>query len=236
MSDRNERLLQEVKNNKLSMDSTFQFSCQMCGNCCRKREEGIAITGLDVYRLAQSFGTTTEDILSKYVDIHLGPHSNLPVVCLRERMDGSCCLLRSGHCTVHSMKPVVCAVFPLGRGVDPWTSEVFYFSQGSHCCSHSSNGQTWTVKEWIALWNLPELDSMGLAWTKLSMGLSRVTCKLRADHITPSLIEDLKHMLYIDYDPNEPYEDQVEANIKAHIPVLRSKFQLKIDHNTFVFQ
>lgn len=236
MPDRNERILNDIQHNKLSMDSKFQFSCKMCGSCCRKRKERIVITGLDIYRLAQALGVSTGEVLSKYTEVHLGSRSHLPLAYLRERLDGSCCLLRSGRCMVQNMKPIVCAVFPLGRGIDPQTNEIVYFAQDTHCGSNALDAQTWTLREWLAQWKITELDSMSLSWTRISMGLALVTTNMKPEHMSPSLVEELKDMLYIGYDPALPYEEQVEDIIKAHIPVLRSKFRLKIDQNSFVFQ
>ena len=45
--------------NILKPTDTFSFNCQMCGKCCRKREEPIAMTGLDIFRICKALDKTT---------------------------------------------------------------------------------------------------------------------------------------------------------------------------------
>lgn len=106
----NSRLSKEALDQYLShiigKDDTFCFDCKMCGSCCRKRSEPIVITGTDIFFIAKALEITPLDVTKDYVNWNVGPDSRLPIATLRERLDGSCVLMRKSKCMVQSMKKV----------------------------------------------------------------------------------------------------------------------------------
>lgn len=50
-----EKDLETFQKNVLKPEDTFHFECEMCGRCCRNRQEPILITGADLYRIAHPF-------------------------------------------------------------------------------------------------------------------------------------------------------------------------------------
>lgn len=58
------------------------------------------------------------DFFHAYCEYYIGSNSRMPIVRLKPR--GSvqrCPLLKDRKCSVHKAKPVVCAMFPIGRGI-----------------------------------------------------------------------------------------------------------------------
>ncbi len=199
----------------LQMDDTFTFGCKMCGNCCRKRSEPIVMTGVDVFFIAKALGTDTVEVAQKYLNWNIAPESKLPIATLRERMDGSCVLMRNSKCTIQNMKPVVCAIFPLGRMLSPQTGEYQYFFQPSGCAGDGGDTKH-TLREWLSGFGIEERDEMARAWTKLFAAAS--TCmrgiKLRDSEAEKPFWDVLMLALYLNYSENTPYIEAVQKNAK----------------------
>lgn len=53
-----EKDLETFQKNVLKSEDTFHFECEMCGRCCRNRQEPILITGADLYRIARALDIT----------------------------------------------------------------------------------------------------------------------------------------------------------------------------------
>jgi len=103
----NEKEVKRLIDNPMKPTDTFKFSCKACGNCCRKREEPIMLTGYGVFRIAKGLRIEMTEVINKYTIGYVGGASKLPVLILKERQDGSCSLLRNGKCMVHDNKPLV---------------------------------------------------------------------------------------------------------------------------------
>lgn len=215
--------LERFQKNVLGPNDTFNFSCDMCGNCCRKRREPILLTGFDIFRAAQTLGVTMEEVLDKYLAGYIGPDSHLPLYVLMERLDGSCRFLRKGKCLIHKSKPVVCALFPLGRMYDFRDSSFRYFLNAGSCHPGQGPGKTWTLEEWLAEFNIRETESMTLAWNKLITVLTKKTCRMREEDICGDLYEALRRVMYLGYDTSLPYVDQVESRLDGAQNIFRKK-------------
>lgn len=200
--------------NELKPKDTFQFECKMCGNCCRRREEPIPITGADIYRIARALGVTTMDIVAKKTVGYIGDTSHIPVLVLKERMDGSCSLLRNGRCMVHQDKPAVCALFPLGRFSDLRDGGFHYFINSGSCQSGESDGKMWTLQEWLDEFNIFETEKLTEAWNRLIGGIMSVTFNMDKEKIKGPLLNALLGALYLDYDTSVSYIEQVESHME----------------------
>ena len=206
----------------LQMDDTFTFDCKMCGNCCRKREEPIVMTGVDVFFIAKALGINPAEVAQKYLNWSIGPDSKLPIATLRERLDGSCVLMRKSKCTIQNMKPVVCAIFPLGRMLSPQTGEYQYFFQPSGCAGGSGDTKH-TLREWLSGFGIEERDEMARAWTKLFTAAS--ICMRDMKHLSPEAEKSCRDLLvialYLNYSEKVPYIEAVQKNamlLEAGLP------------------
>lgn len=217
-----EKDLERFQKNMLKPGDTFNFNCDMCGNCCRKRSEPIVLTGFDIFRAAQALGVTMEEVIEKNLKGSIGPDSHLPLYVLAERLDGSCRFLRKGRCMIHASKPSVCALFPLGRMYDARDGGFHYFVNAGSCHPGQGFGKTWTLEEWLAEFNIRETESMTLAWNKLIFALAEKTCRMREEDIRGVLLNKLLTIMYLGYDMSLPYIEQTERRM-ALIPEVFKK-------------
>lgn len=216
--------LETFRKNVLEPEDTFHFECKMCGDCCRKRDEPILLTGADIYRIARALDITMKDVIRDNTNGYIGDTSHLPLVVLKERMDGSCRLLRKGRCMVHQSKPVVCALYPLGRFYNYEDGKFYYFVNHITCQPNRQDGKSWTLKEWLDKFQIRETENMTQVWNRLVGGLTKVTHKMDKDKINGRLLEVLLRAMYFDYDTSKPYIEQVEQHMIALSDVFKHEF------------
>lgn len=85
----------------------FSYQCTRCGQCCRDKR--IQLNPYEIARLARHRGMTTSEFRDAHT--HEGAY-------LRQRDDGRCVFFDAQTgCSVHTDRPLVCRLFPLGRTI-----------------------------------------------------------------------------------------------------------------------
>jgi uncharacterized protein len=119
--------------------SVFSYTCNACNRCCYDKR--IHVNPHEIARLASALGLRTTEVIDRYTDDG--------GVALGTRDDGSCVFLGAGGCTVHADRPLVCRLYPLGRGITPAGAEVFMEVE-PHPESAGVWGEAGTVAEYLA--------------------------------------------------------------------------------------
>ena len=159
---KNDYQMKSFDQNYVAKDSTFQFRCTQCGECCRnvKREDKIILSTVDIYRAARFLDADVQEILSKYCDMLPGGESMLPLVILKERLDGSCSFLKKGKCIIHEAKPIACALQPLGRllmlNEETGEQEFRYYLKEFSCAA--GRDESVKVQDWLDRFHIEEYD------------------------------------------------------------------------------
>jgi len=229
--------LEEIVNNQLALDDTFTFGCNGCGECCRNRED-ILLTPYDMYRVSKCTRIKPVKFFQKYCETYLGPESKIPIVRLlpkkpvnlsyrqREIYKTVCPLLRDGKCIVHKLKPVVCALFPLGRLYSADTArkeqKISYFRKGHSC---GSRYKTQTVRQWLKKFNVPEDNDFMKTWgafMQIASDFMQNTIKELPDEQKGTICAELLFILYFNYDTNKEFMPQLESNITQFKEVMNA--------------
>ena len=196
---------------KLGKDDSFSFGCSRCGKCCRNRED-ILLTPLDLFKIARHLNKTITEILEEYCECYEGEHSQLPVVRIEPReYRRTCPFAAKEGCRIHPVKPVVCALFPLGRMTDAMTKEFSYFL---HSVSCGSRRQTRTVRQWLDDFSILDEEAFTVMWHQKFGELSEILRDLysRISFSHEAINSMLMVSLYISYDLNKDFTAQFTAN------------------------
>lgn len=207
----NEDKITLARENALGMDDYFEFNCIKCGNCCRNRHD-ILLQPHDLYRIAKHLKMSVPEVIKKYCEVYIGPDSKMPLIRLLPKPYNNVCpFLRKGICSVHQAKPVVCALFPLGRVTAP-NGDMLYFSQPVNCSAEKIKVK---VKDWIELFNLKETEETAKLWgqvvIKLSMGKRKYKLSPEEEKIVNDMIFSL---LYLSYDLEKEFLPQFRKSIE----------------------
>ncbi len=119
----------EIKISK-SLENGIEFSCQMCGSCCRGFDEGeIYLYQDDILRLTQSLNITKKSELEKFAKQYLkvindsffwkepgaARGKTFRFKSLGFKFSGDdehCRFLKDNNCSVHEARPFQCRCFP----------------------------------------------------------------------------------------------------------------------------
>lgn len=200
---------------KLTKEDTVVFGCNECGKCCRERED-ILLTPIDLFKMAKYLQMPIQSFISKYCEHYMGGDSHMPLVRIKPReYRRSCPLNDKGRCLVHSVKPVVCALYPLGRMLNGETNEFTYFMQDVKC---GNKRETRTIREWLEQYNMLEEEAFTIEWQKQFLQFCMEVMKLLP--IVNQIMKDIVYMyiftkLYIEYDITEDFMKQFENNCYA---------------------
>jgi len=119
-------------------ESPFSYSCHSCCRCCH--DKTIRVNPYEVARLAVNRSMTTTEFLARYTDA--GGTS------LKQTDSGACVFLTAQGCGVHSDRPLVCRLYPLGRRVSAEGKETFR-ELTPHPQTEGEYGTGGTVEEFL---------------------------------------------------------------------------------------
>ncbi len=91
------------------MSEKIRFTCQKCGKCCGAE---VIVSYADVYRLSED-ERIREEILKKHQPRQAKGnlvYSTNSLMGVRERYP--CCFLKDNKCTVYTLRPLICRIFP----------------------------------------------------------------------------------------------------------------------------
>ena len=204
-------IYQNLEKIKIGVDELFRFHCRMCGQCCFN-QEGIIMTPRDLFHAAGILDLSVEEFVRLYCESYIGDNSCMPLVRLKPLgTDKRCPLLGQDHkCIVQKAKPIVCAMYPVGRAflIDQQSEDVQYFVQKQNCGDKS---ETHTVREWLNEFGYSPEDSFFVDWAKtvifVSERLIRLNRKCTADQMRP-IWSGVHEELYRGYDLCKGFNDQ----------------------------
>lgn len=123
----------------VSRDSSFGYVCGRCSRCCQHKH--IQLDPYELARLARQRGQSTTDFRRDWTVDGLG-------TALQQKLDGTCVFLGAEGCEVHSDRPLVCRLYPLGRHIDSEGSEYFSISEG-HAQSAGRYTRAGTIADYL---------------------------------------------------------------------------------------
>lgn len=237
MDNRLKAIVDNLDKMKIGLDETFKFNCTMCGKCCKDIDD-ILLTPRDVFQIARHLDVNIGDFVKKYYEAYIGDSSRIPIVrLLPTGIDKRCPFLKGTRCSVNSVKPVVCALFPLGRCLtidssknrtEFTASDIIYINQNAHC---GDNRKTHTVREWLETSNVPVEDEFFNKWhstiAQVGMIVHEVEKKASEERMN-KYFNLLFGLLYVAYDFKEEFLTQFDRNVKFALELTR---RLKEEHN-----
>lgn len=233
----NNELFRDLESMTIGLDDTFKFHCDQCGKCCTHRED-IILSPMDIFKMAKELKMTPVEFYHEYCVFNIGEHTRMPIVRLAsEGKDTHCVLLKNHRCSVHKVKPAVCAMFPLGRymsfekddynaeSID--TSKVKYLLQPPECGDES---ETHTVREWLSGFDIKLEDEAFVQWQKAISRFSNKFKELEKKQDMLTMMEIwfvVRVSLYLQYDTSKEFLPQFNYNVENLLKLLDDIPRLK---------
>jgi hypothetical protein len=90
--------------------------CEGCFSCCRGMGDSIVLDPYDMFQLRAGLGLGLQELLEKgYIELGVFDGMIIPHIKMSESGNQCSFLSKEGRCTIHSYRPGICRLFPLGR-------------------------------------------------------------------------------------------------------------------------
>ena len=157
-------ILDEISDGKLydieDMVKADTCGCNGCSDCCRDVGDLVVLTPYDIYEIVNYLGTSFDKLLGENIVLRQNNKITLPYLKMQDKNKYCSFLDKKGRCKIHSKRPNICRLFPLGRVYKDNTFK--YFLQIGNC--PKSDLKDVKVKNWLGIDNYEENKKFILEW------------------------------------------------------------------------
>lgn len=137
--------------------------CEGCHSCCEGMGDTIILDPLDVWRLREATGKTTEQLLEYAIELGVEEGMILPHLRMAGKEEHCTFLNENGRCSIHAFRPGLCRLFPLGRIYEE--KDVRYFLQSEAC--RKKNRTKVKISKWLDTQEQKKYNQFLLEWHSL---------------------------------------------------------------------
>lgn len=132
--------------------------CKGCSACCENMGNSIRIDPYDMYHLEKELQMNFEELMSMHIELHVYEGMILPNLKMTEK-ENACSFLKDHRCSIHSSRPGLCRLFPLGRNYED--GKLNYILLKDTC-----NRQMTKVKvsKWIGIDDIEKYHQFVIDW------------------------------------------------------------------------
>ena len=149
-------------------------------------------------------------VIQDYCVWYVGQTSKLPVVAVN--IKGDCPFLEDNRCRIHSAKPTVCALYPLGRAGTE--NGIRYIVQDVNC---GTDEEEHTVRSWLSGYGLEDSEVWFVEWQKTILSLTErmnAIAEKTSERILNMVAQGLLVALYVNYDRKRLFLPQFKENVR----------------------
>ena len=89
--------------------------CEGCSVCCQDMGNSLVLDPMDIYQMTIHLKQSFEQLLSGFVALDVVDGIVLPHMQMEGQTNRCAFLNDEGRCSIHSFRPGICRLFPLGR-------------------------------------------------------------------------------------------------------------------------
>lgn len=185
--------------------------CKGCSACCRGMGNSIVLDPYDIYRLTTGLNCKFEELLIDKVDLNVVESIILPNLKMSGEGESCTFLNTEGRCTIHSIRPGLCRIFPLGRIYENGSFE--YFLQVHEC--KKQNRTKVKVKKWIDTPEPSKNAEFINQWHYFLKKVSNVLPNLSEEKVKQINMYILNTFFVTLYEARRDFYEQFEERLKA---------------------
>ncbi|MBD5465796.1 MAG: YkgJ family cysteine cluster protein [Lachnospiraceae bacterium] len=184
--------------------------CKGCSSCCEGMGSSIILDPLDIHRLTTNLGVTFEQLLGESPGkIELNVVDGIILPNLKMAGEAECCafLNQEGRCSIHSFRPGICRIFPLGRYYE--NNSFQYFLQIHEC--KNQNRVKIKVRNWVDTPDIRKYEQFVADWHYFLNDLEEIIAGLEQEELIKTInLYVLNHFYRKPYEENEDFYIQFQ--------------------------
>ena len=155
--------LEDISDGKLyTANDLVRVDCHDCEGCsaCCSGMASIILDPYDIWQLCTGLGKTFEELMQEHIELQVVDGVVLPLLKMKGQAESCSFLDANGRCSVHSFRPGICRLFPLGRYYEE--DGFRYFLQVNEC--RKKDQSKIKVKKWLGILNLQSYEKYIWDW------------------------------------------------------------------------
>lgn len=182
--------------------------CDGCSACCEDMGQSVILNPYDVWLLTQNLGKRFEQLMQLELELHVEEGLLLPNLrmVMKEGRDKEECffLNEQGRCSVHSFRPGICRLFPLGRNYEE--TRLDYFLLVDAC--PAKNKTKVKVEKWLGVPQIKKHQKFLVDWHNLTKRMRQLVVEELEEKMAQQLSMAFLQMFYLKpYESEEFYEE-----------------------------
>ncbi|MCF0142523.1 MAG: YkgJ family cysteine cluster protein [Parasporobacterium sp.] len=190
--------------------------CEGCADCCKVTGDTIILDPFDMYNLCKGLGKTFTDMIETEIEIRLVDGLILPNIMVHSedtlREDGCPFLNENMRCSIHSFRPGVCRLFPMGRYYD--SSGFHYILQVGECTKDESTRYPVKLCDWIGLPDLDKYEEFQVKWHEFRHVMRNRISEMEQGTRISAARYVLQAFYVQPYDFSKSFYDQIDARFR----------------------
>ena len=183
--------------------------CEGCSACCRGMGESIILDPLDVFRISVHLDRCFEEMLNNEFELNVVDGIILPN--LKMAADNACSFLNTqGRCSIHTARPGICRIFPLGRYYE--NHDFKYFLQKDECAK--SNRTKVKVGKWVDVDDYGKNKEFIVTWHYFLNDIEDLINEQNDNNFSKQICLLILRMFYMNpYDNDRDFYEQFEERM-----------------------
>lgn len=184
--------------------------CKGCSACCQGMGESIVLDPYDVYRLTKGLNLSFEALLDDKFELGVYDGMILPHLKMSGANEACAFLNNEGRCSVHTIRPGICRLFPLGRFYE--NGGFKYFLQIHEC--KNQNRTKVKVKKWIDTPDLKQNEVFVNKWHDFVNEIQDKMMQVKDDALFKKVNMFLLQQFFIERYHDEDFYKQFDERLE----------------------
>lgn len=186
--------------------------CKGCSDCCRGMGTSIILDPLDVHRLKTGLKISFEGLMNGRLELNVVDGIILPNLCQAGQQEACTFLNPEGRCSIHSFRPGVCRLFPLGRYYEEHGFR--YFLQANECKKEPKTKVK--VKKWLDTPELKRYEEFVNDWHYFLESLENLIADLEQEALVKKINLYVLNSFYVtDFETGRDFYEQFYERLSA---------------------
>lgn len=142
--------------------------CDGCSACCHDVGDMVVLNPYDIYNIAKNSSVSFDELTGNKLNMITDGKIALPYLKMVGSKNRCAFLNENDRCSIHTYRPSICRLFPLGRFYED--DGFKYFLQIDTCSM--KNLKEISVREWIGVEDYDNNKVFIMAWYKLLKALT----------------------------------------------------------------
>lgn len=191
--------------------------CKGCSACCQGMGNSIVLDPYDVYRLTTGLNCKFEELLIDKLDLNVVEGMILPNLKMNGENESCAFLNAEGRCSIHSLRPGICRIFPLGRIYEEDSFQ--YFLQINECKKKERTKVK--IKKWIDTPNVIKNEAFINRWHYFLKGLTDKMPTFSEETVKQINMYVLNVFFLTMYQGNRDFYEQFDERMQVAEEVLK---------------